>query len=284
MTTWQERAKQRMEAITSVAPHEVFEAPITSLIVSPLQVRHEFNPQRLEELAESIRRVGVIQPLLVRRRGHQFEVVSGERRWRASQLAGLKAVPVYEREMSDEDALRAAAYENLNRDDLTAFEAIKIRAQVAQQVLGTANLQETRELLNRLDKTSERGEEWTRLEREFAALGRTSLSTFTRNQIAVFGWHPDVVAALESGMQFTLARTVQHAPEELRNVLLSMAQEGRSRSELLAHIKSHSPKQLAQEKRVARNLGSQKWLDAQTPTEAEATAAWLALAPPHVTS
>ena len=130
---------------------------------------------------------------------------------------------------------------------------------------------------------SERGEAWASLEREFAALGRTSLSTFTRNQIAVFGWHPDVVVALEAGMQFTLAWTVQHAPAELRGELLSMAQEGRSRSELLAHIKARSPERLSRTEQVIKTLSSRKWRDSLSPDEAEAPATWLASAPSFVT-
>lgn len=87
------------------------------------QPRCEFDEETLQELAQSIQNQGVLQPLLVRSIGEQrFEILAGERRWRASQLAGLEVVPVVVKTVSDEDARVIALVENLQRDDLNAID------------------------------------------------------------------------------------------------------------------------------------------------------------------
>ncbi len=96
--------------------------PIDQIIPSPWQPRTEFRDENLQELAESIREKGVIQPLIVRRAGEKYELVAGERRWRAAQRVGLKDAPVIVREASDQDVLELALIENLQREDLNAIE------------------------------------------------------------------------------------------------------------------------------------------------------------------
>lgn len=86
------------------------------------QPRQVFEPESLAELAQSIREKGVLQPLLVRPRGDAFEIVAGERRWRASQLAGLTEIPVIIRDLGDREALEIAIIENLQREDLGPLE------------------------------------------------------------------------------------------------------------------------------------------------------------------
>ena len=86
------------------------------------QPRQVFAPEALAELAQSIREKGVLQPLLVRPRGDAFEIVAGERRWRASQLAGLTELPVIIRDLGDREALEIAIVENLQREDLGPLE------------------------------------------------------------------------------------------------------------------------------------------------------------------
>ncbi|SEJ43626.1 chromosome segregation DNA-binding protein [Deinococcus reticulitermitis] len=86
------------------------------------QPRQVFEPEALAELAQSIKEKGVLQPLLVRPRGDAFEIVAGERRWRASQLAGLTELPVIIRDLGDREALEIAIIENLQREDLGPLE------------------------------------------------------------------------------------------------------------------------------------------------------------------
>jgi ParB family transcriptional regulator, chromosome partitioning protein len=104
------------------APQRV---PIEFLRPSPLQPRRRFDEAELEALAGSVRERGVLQPLLVRpcdRGAAGYEIVAGERRWRAAQRAGLHEVPVVVRELSDRDTLEVALVENLQRADLSPLE------------------------------------------------------------------------------------------------------------------------------------------------------------------
>ncbi|GAJ28138.1 ParB/RepB/Spo0J family partition protein [Acidomonas methanolica] len=99
--------------------------PIEQLEPSPFQPRQEMDEGRLAELADSIRSRGVLQPILVRPHPEapgRFQIIAGERRWRASQLAGLHEVPVHVRTLDDADAMAAALVENLQRADLNAIE------------------------------------------------------------------------------------------------------------------------------------------------------------------
>jgi ParB family chromosome partitioning protein len=105
--------------------------PVESLVPNPQQPRKSFDPRALEELATSIRASGILQPLVVRPRGSQFEILVGERRWRAAQQAGLTRVPAIVREASDAEALELGLVENLLREDLNPVEA----AQAYQRLL-----------------------------------------------------------------------------------------------------------------------------------------------------
>jgi ParB family chromosome partitioning protein len=99
--------------------------PIDQLFPNPDQPRRQFDADTLDELSRSIRSKGVIQPLIVRPRGaaeNQYEIVAGERRWRAAQAAGVHEVPVVIREFSDEDVLEIAIIENIQRADLNPIE------------------------------------------------------------------------------------------------------------------------------------------------------------------
>lgn len=99
------------------------ELPVEFLQRGQYQPRKDMNPAALDELAESIRRQGIMQPIMVRPLGQDsYEIVAGERRWRAAQLAGLAAVPVIVNVISDEDAIALALIENIQREDLNAME------------------------------------------------------------------------------------------------------------------------------------------------------------------
>lgn len=104
------------------APAGYITAPVGKIRRSPTQPRKSFDDDTLAELAESIRRSGLIQPLVVRERDGDFELIAGERRWRACQLAGIVDVPVVVRELSDADAFALALVENIQREDLNPLE------------------------------------------------------------------------------------------------------------------------------------------------------------------
>jgi ParB family chromosome partitioning protein len=99
--------------------------PIEFVTPGRFQPRRKFDPEAIQSLVDSVRERGILQPLLVRQHpddGAIFEIIAGERRWRAAQLAGLHQVPVVIRELSDREALEIALIENIQRQDLTALE------------------------------------------------------------------------------------------------------------------------------------------------------------------
>jgi ParB family chromosome partitioning protein len=98
------------------------EVPIAALVPNPYQPRSAMDPARLAELTASIRESGVVQPILVRRLGPGYQIIAGERRWRAAQAAGLEVVPVHVRDVTDAHLLELALVENVQRQELTALE------------------------------------------------------------------------------------------------------------------------------------------------------------------
>lgn len=109
--------------------------PVTRIVQAAYQPRQVFEPGALAELAGSIREKGVLQPLLLRPRGENFEIVAGERRWRASQLAGLTEVPAIIRDLGDREALEIAIIENLQREDLGPLEEARAYQTLLEQGL-----------------------------------------------------------------------------------------------------------------------------------------------------
>lgn len=101
---------------------EPSEVNLESIVPGPMQPRTNFDEAALENLAESIRTHGIVQPLLVRRRGEVFELIAGERRWRAAKLAGLTRVPVLVKDVADQNLLEIALIENIQREDLNPIE------------------------------------------------------------------------------------------------------------------------------------------------------------------
>lgn len=101
---------------------EVLRIPVTQIDPNPLQSRTIFQAEKLDELAQSIKANGVIQPLIVRRHENRYQLVAGERRWRASKIAGLTEVPVVVQNLTDEQLLEVTLIENIQREDLTPIE------------------------------------------------------------------------------------------------------------------------------------------------------------------
>ncbi len=100
----------------------ILEISLSDIEVNPFQPRTQFDPNALQELASSIEELGVIQPITVRKNGSMFQLVSGERRFRASKIAGLETIPAYVRLANDQEMLEMALVENIQRQDLDAIE------------------------------------------------------------------------------------------------------------------------------------------------------------------
>lgn len=106
---------------------------VTSIEPNREQPRKDFNEEAMGELAESMKVYGVLQPLLVQKKGDYYEIIAGERRWRAAKLAGLKEVPVVIREYTKQQTMEIALIENVQREDLNAIEEAKAYQRLIQE-------------------------------------------------------------------------------------------------------------------------------------------------------
>ncbi|MGH9316795.1 MAG: ParB/RepB/Spo0J family partition protein [Thermoanaerobaculia bacterium] len=107
---------------TETVASKVQELPIDSIVANPWQPRKAFDENSLQDLSQSLKRSGVLQPVVVRRHGQQFQIVFGERRWRAAKMAGLSHIPAVIREATNAETLELALVENLLREDLNPME------------------------------------------------------------------------------------------------------------------------------------------------------------------
>ncbi len=111
------------DEVSTQGSSTINEIPIDLIVANPNQPRREFDEQALQELAASIREIGIIQPVTLRQEADgKYMIIAGERRWRASQMAGLTAMPAYIRTISDENVMEMALVENIQREDLNAIE------------------------------------------------------------------------------------------------------------------------------------------------------------------
>jgi len=169
---------------------EIIYLQIGQIKPNPLQPREDFNQQSIEELAQSIKEKGVIQPLLVRRKGDNYELIAGERRFRAVNSLGLKEIPAIVRDVSDQDSLELALIENIQREGLNpieeahAYRHLIDKFQVSQEkiseVLGKARVSITNTL--RLLKLPHEIQEEMKKGRISFAHGRALLEIEDENQ------------------------------------------------------------------------------------------------------
>lgn len=111
------------EKVNTAGSGSINEVAIDKIIPNPNQPRREFDPVALQELSDSIREIGIVQPITLRDQGDgTFLIIAGERRWRASQMAGLTSIPAYVRTVDDENMMEMALIENIQREDLNALE------------------------------------------------------------------------------------------------------------------------------------------------------------------
>ena len=117
--------KPQVDSSQNYASNNVLELDISSIIPNPNQPRKFFDEVKLQELADSIKEHGVIQPIIVSKSGGQYEIIAGERRFQASKIAGLKNVPVIIRDSDDQQKLELAIVENIQRENLNPIEEAK---------------------------------------------------------------------------------------------------------------------------------------------------------------
>jgi len=112
---------------------QIFQCPLDKLVPNALQPRQSFSERKLEELTESVKAKGVMHPLIVRVKNGGYQIITGERRWRAAKKAGLKSVPVIVKDVTDSDMLELALIENLQREDLNPLEEADAYRQLIEE-------------------------------------------------------------------------------------------------------------------------------------------------------
>ncbi len=111
------------EEVHTSGSSSINEVPVSKIKANPNQPRREFQPEALQELSDSIKQIGIIQPITLRlMEDGSYQIIAGERRWRAAQLAGLTTIPAYVRTADDENMMQMALVENIQREDLNAIE------------------------------------------------------------------------------------------------------------------------------------------------------------------
>lgn len=252
--------------------------PVGRLKVGRTQPRRAFDPQSLESLAHSVREHGVLQPVLVRPAGDHFEIVAGERRWRAAQLAELQDIPVVIREMGDGEARRLALIENLQRDDLNTLDEVDAKLELVAQTLNVPLTQTRARLMQMLREAP--GPDHAALEQLFASLGE-QWTSFARNKLKILNWPAPLLEAVRGGLAYTAAQQIAQAGAQHHAHLIALVQAGATRTRLREEIRQvqQSAPVRTPVHQVARQLGSARWLKTLTAAEQKDLDGWLSKMP-----
>ncbi|ULH13920.1 ParB/RepB/Spo0J family partition protein (plasmid) [Deinococcus sp. KNUC1210] len=198
--------------------------PVKQIVPNPGQPRRYFSPESLEQLAVSIRERGVLQPLMVRSLpNEQYEIVFGERRWRAAALAGLEVVPVLIRTLSDSEVKFISAIENLQREDLNRFDEVQFKLHLVAELLGIPEEQAAAQLkyLRTQAEDKDTVERRTRVAALFEQLGNESWISFVTNGLPVLNLPAFLVEPLRAGqLAYSKALLIARAPETYQQTLL----------------------------------------------------------------
>lgn len=222
--------------------------PINRLSLPQSQPRKYFDAQRMQQLVESVKRDGILTPLLVRPVGEGYELVAGERRYRAAMAAGLTEVPVTVKEMTDTEAKQFALVENLQREDLNPVEETEGILQLLAITLNCP-VTEVQSLLNRMQNEvagrvthnvmdSDRAQVVVEL---FARLGQMTWESFAKNRLPLLKLPTDILEALRSGqIEYTKALAISRVDSqgERQQLLEEASSLGLSLSQIRERVKA----------------------------------------------
>ena len=208
------------------------EIELSHIEPNPNQPRREFDEEAMQELAASIREIGIIQPITLRKVGEdKYQIIAGERRWRASQLAGLSSIPAYIRTVEDENVMELALIENIQREDLNAIEIA-----LAYEHLAETNGMTQERISERVGKSRAAVTNYMRLLKLPA-----QVQMALKNKEIDMG-HARALLALDSpSLQIKLFREIQKNGYSVRKV-----------EELVQLLKSGEDVQLAKKKLAAK--------------------------------
>lgn len=220
--------------------------PLEDIHLNPEQPRKFFGEEGLEALTASVREKGVLQPVLVREHGDAYELVAGERRYRAAERAGLETIPAVIRDMSDAEALEIALIENLQREDLNPVEetdatltllSLKLDAPV-QDVLEAVRQSHYR-ALGRVDNTGVNNPHVEVVESLLETIGRYSVSSFYNHRVPLLKLPADLLEAVRSGqLEYSKARLLNGLKDQKQRakLLTQAVEENLSREQLKTEI------------------------------------------------
>ena len=248
---------KRLKGLDSLFGSELLEPKSLTLECITLpsqQPRRYFDPEKMEQLVQSVKEYGILEPLLVRitAEAEIYELVAGERRYRAAKAAGLSEVPVVIRELSNEDAFHLALIENLQREDLNpveetegilqllAFKLVCPMAEVAKILYRIQNNQ----LAEKLNGNVTISSELEQVEQVFAGLGLMTWESFIRNRLPLLNLPTEVIEALRQGkIAYTKAQAIAKVKDEQQRkvILVAAISEELSLSQIKERIASLTP-------------------------------------------
>ena len=226
-------------------PQGILQVPLEDLVPGQYQPRNKMHKDTLEELSKSIKAQGVLQPILARKKASKgYEIVVGERRWRAAQLAGLKTIPTIVKELNNDEAAKIALIENLQREDLNAMDQarglqrLQIEFNLSQQDLASSVGKSRPTITNllRLTKLSS-------VAQELLESGRIEMG------------HARALLTIEENLQKVLAEEIASKQLSVREVERLVARQDGSRKQKQTHRK-RDPNTIKLEKEISEALGA----------------------------
>ena len=226
-------------------PQGILQVPLEDLVPGQYQPRNKMHKDTLEELSKSIKAQGVLQPILARKKASKgYEIVVGERRWRAAQLAGLKTIPTIVKELNNDEAAKIALIENLQREDLNAMDQarglqrLQIEFNLSQQDLASSVGKSRPTITNliRLTKLSS-------VAQELLESGRIEMG------------HARALLTIEENLQKVLAEEIASKQLSVREAERLVARQDSSRKQKQTHRK-RDPNTIKLEKEISETLGA----------------------------
>ena len=226
--------------------------PINQICLPQKQPRRYFDPEKMAQLAQSIQEFGILEPLLVRPIGqNQYELIAGERRYRAAKEIGLKEVPVVSKELDDKQSLQIALMENLQREDLNPIEETEAMLELLALTLET-NTDEITSLLYLADNAKRRGQELTQnvlrqlktIEQTLSTVGKFTAASFRASRLPLLKLPNDVLEALRQGkLEYTKAQAIARIKDEQQrsNLLEAAIAQTLSLNEIKTKIQEVKP-------------------------------------------
>ena len=223
----------------------ILQVPLEDLVPGQYQPRNKMHKDTLEELSKSIKAQGVLQPILARKKASKgYEIVVGERRWRAAQLAGLKTIPTIVKELNNDEAAKIALIENLQREDLNAMDQarglqrLQIEFNLSQQDLASSVGKSRPTITNllRLTKLSS-------VAQELLESGRIEMG------------HARALLTIEENLQKVLAEEIASKQLSVREVERLVARQDGSRKQKQTQRK-RDPNTIKLEKEISETLGA----------------------------